>query len=78
MKFKITSKLILDEEEFNALDTAYSLVADMDEETEVRSCECCPKYEKCDGMEITCAFTVARKALKEIINMVTVEKELKI
>lgn len=75
MEFKVTPKLILDEQEFNTLDTAYSLVADMDEETGARTCECCPKYEKCDGMAITCAFTIARKALKEIIDMATVEEE---
>lgn len=75
MEFKVTPKLILDEEEFNTLDTAYSLVADMDEETGARSCECCPKYEKCDEMERTCVFTIARKALKEIVDMAMIEEE---
>ena len=82
MKFEITPKLILTQDEFEILDKALKLCQDMDEMTvltendngfPVGGCDLCPLNRKCSLMEDECIYTVAHKALKKIIDVAIVK-----
>ena len=80
MKFETNPQLILSKEEFTTLDNALKLCRDMDTATSIDDyydrpcgCEICPKNAKCSRMAHECVFTVAHKALKEIIDMAVIK-----
>ena len=81
MKFKLNPTMVLTKEEFETLDNALKLCRDMDEATtydicedeEPSGCDICPKRLACSKMANECVFTVAHKALKEIMNMAIVK-----
>ena len=73
MKFETNPQLILDLEEWSTLDKALKLCRDMDCETTVITCACCPKKDECNGLECECPFVIAHKALKEIVDMAIIK-----
>lgn len=81
MIFVTNPQLILSLEEFETLDGALKLCRDMDEETsyvseeeeELSGCNICPLWSTCNKRAQTCVFTVAHKALKEIIDVAIVK-----
>lgn len=80
MRFEINPQLILEQEELLALDSSLKLCRDMDAATSIDDyddrpcgCEICPKRVKCSRMAHECVFTIAHKALKEIIDMAVIK-----
>ena len=73
MKFETNPQLILTFDEQQKLDYAMCLCRDMDCETGVASCSCCPKKNECSGLATECVFAIAHKTLKEIIDMAVIK-----
>lgn len=73
MIFVTNPQLIITKDEFNTLDNALKLCRDMDCQTSVVCCSCCPKNGECNGLEKECVFVIAHKALKEIIDTAIVK-----
>ena len=81
MKFELNPTLVLTKEEFETLDNALKLCRDLDEATtwdpynddEPNGCVICPKRLACSKMANECVFTIAHKALQEIIDMAVIK-----
>ena len=83
MRFEFNPTLTLTKEEFTTLDNALKLCRDMDVVTtfdaekcyrgETGGCDLCPKRLTCNRLAKECVFTVAHKALKEIIDIAIVK-----
>ena len=84
MKFEWTPRLMISKEEFATLDNALKLCRDMDiattcdedtdfEDNHPYGCDICPKRATCSRLAKDCVFTIAHKALKEIIDMAVVK-----
>ena len=80
MKFEWTPRLMINKDEFTALDNAMKLCLDMDEATTAvgdcdrpYGCDICPKRVNCGRTAHECVFIVAHKALKEIIDMAVIK-----
>lgn len=75
MTFVTNPQLILSLEEFETLDKALKLCRDMDEETgkPENACENCPFNNDCTHLCGDCAYEVAHKALKKIIDIAIVK-----
>lgn len=82
MKFELNPTMVLTKEEVETLDKALKLCGDMDAATtypdyneyeELGGCDICPKGQTCSKLANDCVFTIAHKALKEIINMATIK-----
>lgn len=78
MRFETNPQLILTKDEFETLDNALKLCRDMDEMTvatedddgfPVGGCDLCPFKSKCSLMAKDCVYTVAHRALKQIIDI---------
>lgn len=78
MRFEVAPKLILTKDEFNTLDNALKLCRDMDEMTvatedddgfPVGGCNLCPFKDKCSLLAKDCVYSVAHRALKQIIDI---------
>ena len=74
MRFEVAPKLILTKDEFETLDKALKLCRDMDEETGRTACATCPLEDSCSHMSTSCLYARAHTALKDIIDIVTVEE----
>ena len=73
MRFENKPNLIVSVQEWETLDKALKLCRDMDCETGACSCSCCPKDGECSTLVNECVFTIAHKALKEIIDMAIIK-----
>jgi hypothetical protein len=82
MRFETNPQLILTKDEFDTLDKALKLCRDMDSMTTVTEnddgfpiggCDQCPFKSKCSFLAKDCVYTVAHKALKEIIDIAIIK-----
>lgn len=78
MRFEVAPKLILTKDEFETLDNALKLCRDMDKMTvatedddgfPVGGCDLCPFKGKCSLLAKDCVYSVAHRALKQIIDI---------
>ena len=84
MKFELNPTMTLTKEEWETLDKALKLCRDMDmattanldydeDEEQPSGCDICPKRWTCSKLANDCVFTIAHKALAEIINMAVIK-----
>lgn len=83
MRFEINPQMIITQEELLILDNALKLCRDMDaattcdiedyEQDKPTGCDVCPFLPKCSKLANECIFTVAHKALKEIIDIAIIK-----
>ena len=84
MKFDWAPRLMISKEEFATLDNAMKLCRDMDvattmddydeyEDDRPYGCDICPKRATCSKLANECVFTVAHKALEEIIDIAVIK-----
>ena len=84
MKFELNPTMVLTKDEWETLDNALKLCRDLDMATtynydgndyeeEPSGCDVCPLHSTCSKLANECVFTIAHKALKEIMDMAVVK-----
>ena len=73
MRFETNPQLILTKGEFETLDNALKLCRDMNEQTDISSCETCPFESACSCTTDKCVYAIAHKALKKIIDIAVIK-----